>query len=265
MLDVGALLFTLAILSGVALMVVLIVRADRGNKKKVERWAKKQGWETANEDPMLEAQIRRLGITNRNPQWLTSVMRGQHASAPALSAEYRYEVEVPNKDGVTTKQEQPMHVVGLQLLASLPGIVVRPRGALKRTVQAVTGRRMETGDAAFDQAFNIERTQGEGALAVLNPEVRQYCLSTRKVPFAVIGDWMFTWKKGKPKSQVIEASLEQLAGLAAVLPQTPVGDDQPAPGGHPVPGVRPVPGVQPAPGVQPPTPDHRFGPGSSPE
>lgn len=187
------------------------------HRKRIEAsraWAHSRGWHYEANDRALVAYLRNLDLEKAG--WIshaTNVVRGPWGSSFALSAECKY------RSAWTYPYELHRHVAGLQLLPERPNIVVKRRTKAQRKRLGSGRPEVLTGDVHFDEVFKIEQADLQTAQALLTPAVRHYCMTMGQLPFAILGQWVFTWTKGRRNLETVEREFHYLDGLVFHIPQ----------------------------------------------
>lgn len=215
--------FVAVVIAGILIRFLLKRRRARA----AQDWASARGWGFSPEDLYLPAQLISRPFRGNRSGKTVNVVSGPRGQFTALSAEYQYLVDSTDDHGNTTTSTAYISVAGLQLAPPRAQLVVVPRTVFGRMGKAVFRGDFTTGNEEFDSAFKVELAGNAGAQQ-LTPQVLDYCLANRKSPFAINGDWVFTWKKGKRNLNKVEQELQYLEGLVGRLPYVQPAQQYPA-------------------------------------
>lgn len=210
------------VIIGILLAVVVIgavifgVVAAKKRSNEIQSLATAQGWTFVERDDSWARRWDGAPFTGRGRA--RNVIVGQHRGRPITVFEYVYTTTSSNGQSTTT-QTHRFAVWAVGLSSGVPELAVGPEGIFGGKVAEAFGfDRVDTGDAAFDEAFKVKCRDESFARRVLHPAVVDLLRRTGPWNWRFIGTTMLAFDKGALDAAAVVPRLELMADLLDRVP-----------------------------------------------
>jgi hypothetical protein len=212
---VGGVLVALVVI-GVVGLLVLSVWLQRKRHERFQQWAAATGWTYQESDRSLVDLSRDQPFGVGHTKTAKEVLRGTHATMPALSFTYGW-VTGSGKSATS----HTAHVVALGLPAFLPTVEVTPEGLGAELAKLVGARDLQLESEAFNQAYRVAADDERVGHAILHPRMMERLLRADALgnPWRIEGTQILSWESGSTDLDRLASRLDLLAAVVRAIPR----------------------------------------------
>lgn len=201
----------------IALVPVLLVHAHRRAAERragLAAYAQAREWDYLPRDPALVHRFRGAPFGRGHSQQAVNVLLGRYDGRPFTAFDYHY-VTGSGDD----RRSHACSVIALNLGVAAPDLAVGPTTTLRRWVDALTGRDIPIGDAAFDDFFTVHSTAPEFARDVLLSDVRDVMRHHPTLAWRITGDSLLVIRPSGHGPGDVDATLQVMGALLDRVPE----------------------------------------------
>lgn len=208
----------------VALVVLLVVVAQRTAERRRQRiaaiagWARQREWEYRPEDPSLVTRFEGPPFGTGRRRTASNVVLGRHEGRPFTAFDYSYTTTSTDSDGHSSTTVHRYGVVAMHLGVTAPPLAVGPSSTMKRFWDKFTRSDIPVGDPVFDHEFLVRCAAPEFARDVLTPEILALQWHYRGLAWRFTGDSMLVVRPGNQEPPEVEAKLAFMDALLDRIP-----------------------------------------------
>ncbi|WP_370290336.1 hypothetical protein [Nocardioides sp.] len=200
--------------AAVPVLIVVGLRNAKKRRESIAAWARDREWEYRPSDHALVDRFQGAPFGRGSGRRATNVVLGRYLGRDFTAFDYHW--TTGSGDDSTSHGAT---VLALHLGVHAPELAVGPTTTLRRWVDGLTGRDIEIGDPAFDQAFTVHSSSPEFARDVLLSEVRDVMRAFPTLSWRITGDSILAVRPGGAAIALLEQQLQAMSDLLDRIPQ----------------------------------------------
>ena len=185
-------------------------------RKKLQEWARLNGWTWVGSDPSLVGRWRGEPFNVGHSRRADEVMTGRFGGRPALSFSYRYTTGSGKNQSTHT-----FHVVAVSLPAFLPTLELTPDGFGAKLAKTFGGQDIQFESEEFNRAWRVEAGVLKFAHDVVHPRLMERLMraDARGSCLRIEGTDLLSWSVGATRTETLAARLSLLCAVVDSIPR----------------------------------------------